>query len=1066
MGYLIFWIIICFLIASQFGEMAVPVFFILFIGVPAILVAIAPSKEMKEIRSVDSQTDFVKPKFTSSPMQKSILDVFNKRESIFIEMEALHRDIYRLNRKNKIAKIFFLRTLIKRNKEEIDTKQSQLVTLSNELNNTFYQMDIQDNTSIIKAYKDVQDSYSRLCDSKKIWDKANRSPVDSSGRSTLEFIQCVETPMHFIDVNNIDFYIYPNAAIAFDKNESAIGAFKLNELQVCLLPYEQIVNGVYPSDSEVVRFTWRFPRQNGGPDLRYKNNYKITVVRYGEIHLSFCTHNLVFYVSNFKNGLAFVKAFDKFVALIKEQLPTLNETEIKTPDSAIEKYTEDHTKIEAHRLNTQENKDSKSIVQIKILAVKKLYQHCTSIEDIIHLYMKTTPTEEQTNIIKLKILRWYIVFEKKYVKNEAFSTRDLEQLIITQKENFVNNKDEKGDSSVIETKMSSDSNTEPVKHVNYTEEESLSEMKEDTKQERDDSTFNYFSILAYQLAKITEIKKREEYKNVEKLPDDNELATYEVDETAVKSSYQSIPIPKSQEHKKHPYAMFDKMRSIREEANGKQAYRDINISFSTNESRFKAQAQYMVNFDDDYENVVPFQCYYSTYENMSNEQLRTYFSWRSKVRKGTVTNISASYVFVYIYELINNVGVKDCFDAISKIIFLWKEYERYDKCLEKYLPRWIKDYFICEDFRISFQDFTKIHSLCQYYPEAFCDGTDQTKLLEQYNNIANYKILSSRFFSNDKREMLNNCLINVMENVYKYFEQNGYDLTQIIFGHAQRQNWWRPFSGAIYEYHKQPQNKRVEISENEVYYCNNGEWSCHIVQSDYIGVQISGYILKRMEAKVRLITGYKYKLSPNIKTVISSLSYCSNFSKHLNKVLSNPDFDATIDMTVQSYFNIDYPNINKINLKAEVAPNIKIEIDTKKLEQIRKESLQIQERLIVEDDVPEELENSHLPNVEESFLEKIMPANIDECNEWVILHQSLSQYQIEAIKVIYDENNVSNQLKDIARVSGDGLAEVLLEGINQIAIDCIGDNIIETANLPVYIYEDYREEIRRMIRGS
>lgn len=46
---------------------------------------------------------------------------------------------------------------------------------------------------------------------------------------------------------------------------------------------------------------------------------------------------------------------------------------------------------------------------------------------------------------------------------------------------------------------------------------------------------------------------------------------------------------------------------------------------------FYKQAKFMENFEDDYEGNAPFSMYFPNYQMMSYEQLRTYFTWRSRV---------------------------------------------------------------------------------------------------------------------------------------------------------------------------------------------------------------------------------------------------------------------------------------------------------------------------------------------------------------------------------------------------------------------------------------------------
>ncbi len=41
-----------------------------------------------------------------------------------------------------------------------------------------------------------------------------------------------------------------------------------------------------PGDSELVGFTWRYIKRDGGPDLRFSGNRKIPIYRYGEVILT------------------------------------------------------------------------------------------------------------------------------------------------------------------------------------------------------------------------------------------------------------------------------------------------------------------------------------------------------------------------------------------------------------------------------------------------------------------------------------------------------------------------------------------------------------------------------------------------------------------------------------------------------------------------------------------------------------------------------------------------------------------------------------------------------------
>lgn len=87
----------------------------------------------------------------------------------------------------------------------------------------------------------------------------------------------------------------------------------------------------------------------------------------------------------------------------------------------------------------------------------------------------------------------------------------------------------------------------------------------------------------------------------------------------------------------------------------------------------------METFEDDYEGEAPFSMYFPDYQMMNFQQLRTYFTWRTDVRRGVVRKTSFSYVFLYIYELINHIGVKDDREGLEKLLYIWEEYEKFEK---------------------------------------------------------------------------------------------------------------------------------------------------------------------------------------------------------------------------------------------------------------------------------------------------------------------------------------------------------------------------------------------------
>ena len=79
---------------------------------------------------------------------------------------------------------------------------------------------------------------------------------------------------------------------------------------------------------------------------------------------------------------------------------------------------------------------------------------------------------------------------------------------------------------------------------------------------------------------------------------------------------------------------------------------------------------------------------------------------------------------------------------------------------------------------------------------------------------------------------------------------------------------------------------------------------------------------------------------------------------------------------------------------------------------------------------------------------------------WENLKAALCDYELQALVIILnDDNSMHHSLKEYAD-SKSIMLEVLVDGINEKAMDYIGDNILDD---DFRIYEDYEEQVKGMI---
>lgn len=109
---------------------------------------------------------------------------------------------------------------------------------------------------------------------------------------------------------------------------------------------------------------------------------------------------------------------------------------------------------------------------------------------------------------------------------------------------------------------------------------------------------------------------------------------------------------------------------------------------------FVSQAELAADYEDDLPYNGTFMHYFPTYCAMSDVQLRGYFTWRTHVRRGDVRRASLSFAFVYLYELINGIGVVDAAGGFRELRRFCAAYRQIDDRIDRYARIWLDDYVI------------------------------------------------------------------------------------------------------------------------------------------------------------------------------------------------------------------------------------------------------------------------------------------------------------------------------------------------------------------------------------
>ncbi len=469
---------------------------------------------------------------------------------------------------------------------------------------------------------------------------------------------------------------------------------------------------------------------------------------------------------------------------------------------------------------------------------------------------------------------------------------------------------------------------------------------------------------------------------------------------------------------------FDEKRSLFYEMR-KIAHRDM--SYIGNPSKvFYCQARMMEDFADDFESQIPFSCYYPYYQLMGYGQLRTYFTWRTKVRAGDIQATSLSYVFVYIYELLACIGEPDPQSCLQRLGNFWKIYRRFDQTIDKYLIQWIRDFHIYYPVKQSFAEFAEEQDLKKFYPRVFIYSSNREDSFELYADLSKYDIRKSIFFTEETKGIIGDCFYFLLSRMRKLCRQREKSFEDFIFYPVHKETEWKPFTGALFYPYLNQEDRTVTLSEREVYTCSGNKWTYHAGILTDAGRELIGYIIKEMEAVLRKKLHFRYKIH-------ASTERCDPVVLQEMESLGIV-FPQMISRSVEEFFTLR-------NRKP-------VHVDREAINRIRTEASETQEKLIIPED--EVILDHPAEKVE------MKPSVTSHDDVWSAFASVLTDTEMAALRVILLEEDI----KKFADAHGIML-EVLLDGINEKAMDAVGDTLIEIDET-VTLYEEYKEKLMNL----
>ncbi len=439
------------------------------------------------------------------------------------------------------------------------------------------------------------------------------------------------------------------------------------------------------------------------------------------------------------------------------------------------------------------------------------------------------------------------------------------------------------------------------------------------------------------------------------------------------------------------------IRGIRSMQTGVSAYRQ------PKELIFKKQAVLMADYEDSYEcEPEKFQLF-PTYSSLTDRELRGYFTWRTRYRKGAFPRSNPTFLLLYTFEIINGVGFDTPEEGHRKLVELRARYRAhypdafrlYDRWLTHFvvyyrLPPELLPHSVDRDYD---ENLIRLINSGDYSDEelgeALCGGQEET--LDPRIAGRAFRIIKESYRSHRKTEFMDDIFGTIKWSTAKLF------------------------ASAVFCDDAKPRTYDYQVSELCKYRCVDGRWKVYEYERKF---------LKNIELKDLLET---------IRAEIDG---------------SKPD---AAPIHTGWMLKCIRKAIQEVRKEREFEERTRVEINPDNLDSIRKAAGEIREKLLTDEERGLDIVSLQTVEAPET------PADTGESEETDETSVLTKEEKI-LLAALLDEGD-----KDIDGLKMSGFnINLLCDSINEKLYDRFFDIVIEISDNPSLI-EDYIDDIRQLI---
>ncbi len=432
--------------------------------------------------------------------------------------------------------------------------------------------------------------------------------------------------------------------------------------------------------------------------------------------------------------------------------------------------------------------------------------------------------------------------------------------------------------------------------------------------------------------------------------------------------------------------------------------------YQNRRSLFLNQAKLLEFYKDDYEGEYISHCYYPTYDLLNNQELRSYFAWRTKVRNGDIQPSCSCFAYLYLYELINGIGTGTPVEGLHKMDDFAAAYKEYESSLMNYYANWRKSYIIYYNLSDSFlrgeeREGEEAHMAVL---DSAQEQTDDA-VAAAVKQLAPGWLNRSKFYKTHQTDM-DRVIVQVLRRMHQHYSaRSKRTFSEQLFGSRETHSV-DLFCYAVFCDPLRHENSRYYITDSHYFECRNGYWT---------------------ETSCFIDSHKRRKLEDLMKTIDASLRVALNDGKPIKSPSQLKWVTKVIEEEVAALLEAQ---------KQQEAEAKRVQIDYSALAQIRREAAITQDKLATEEEMEEEEPPAVQPPPPQP---ETLPGDCPLDKTQYRLMQNL----------LYGG--------DTSWVQREGkMVSVLLDSINEILYDTFQDAVIEDQQ----VVEDYIDELKEMVK--